>query len=961
MTIIKHSKKNLNLFFYICLFFFIASLSTTIAWSIEPVKISEQDTALDLSRAIKIKKSEENSIQISTAPSADGIVRRIEIQSSDTKKNHLWAVFSIANPTNEQLDRWLVAPHYRLVGSGIWRPDLGINRIKAITPSEGFALDKIQSDVSDIFSVTINPGAVITFAAELNSESLPQLYLWQPEAYKDSLNSYTLYHGIILGIAGLLTLLCSILFLIRGTWLFPATAAFSWSVFIYICVDFHFINKIFNIAASHEPFWRAISEVSLTATLGLFLITYLQINHWYKKLRYAPIFTIFALIIVIFLTLSHPIFMAGIARISLGLITLLGILLIIFFSFRAYDKAIMLIPSWLLLTFFIIVAYLCVVDRLDNDIIQPALSGILVLFVLTLTFTVIQYAFAQSSFHQGLFTKTEKKALAVLGAQDRVWDWNVIDDKLSIDPDLSYYLGSAAYHLEGKISNWIKGIHFDDRELFNTLLKNIISNKNGQLKQNLRLLADDNNYYWFRLRARPVISSDQTITHCIGTLLNITEQKISEERLLKDAIYDNLTRLPNRQLLLDRIQKLIYLANIHKNIQPVIFVIDFDNFQKINQTHGTITGDNFLRIMAKRLGRVVKSEETLSRLNGDRFAMTIIRNLNAREITEFTNHIQDILSANVKIGDLILKSSVSIGLSIWSFQKQDAEEFLNEANLAMLIAKRNNGNQAIAYRPDFKSFGLDRDHLKRDLEKAIKEGELKVEYQSIISFESAKIVGFEALAKWEHPRYGTLSALDFVSTTENQNLALPFSIFLLEQIAKDLSKLQDLFLKNDYFVSFNLPTSDSLTNEFILKVKAILLRHSFKPGCIKIEVSEDVLMNNPEQADLLLNQLKDLGFHIILDHFGRGHSSLSYLLRYNFDFIKLSSILIQTEVEQKNKLLKAIIHLAHDLNIKIIAEGIDTKEKAQLLQELNCDYVQKISKNRPLPINEIIALLKNDA
>ncbi len=191
------------------------------AFAVEPIKIARDDMALDLSGAVEIYRNQGENFQVSTAPGADGIVRRIEVEANDARSTGDWAVFALANTTDQQLDRLIVAPHFRLVNSGIFWPDLGSTRIAAITPSEGFALDRQTSPDADVFRVTLNPGTVITFIAELASPKLPQVYLWDPEAYKDSVNSYTLFRGIVIGIAGLLALFLTILFVVKGTSMFP--------------------------------------------------------------------------------------------------------------------------------------------------------------------------------------------------------------------------------------------------------------------------------------------------------------------------------------------------------------------------------------------------------------------------------------------------------------------------------------------------------------------------------------------------------------------------------------------------------------------------------------------------------------------------------------------------------------------------------------------------------------------
>ena len=162
-------------------------------------------------------------------------------------------MFALANNGDEQIDRLLVAPHFRLAGSGLFWPDLGASRIASITPSQGFAPDRQPSQEADVFRVTLDPGAVVTFVAELRTLDLPQLYLWDSDAYKDSVNSYTLYRGIVLGISGLLALFLTIVFVVKGTAMFPATAALAWSVLVYLCIDFGFWNRVINVVAGERP------------------------------------------------------------------------------------------------------------------------------------------------------------------------------------------------------------------------------------------------------------------------------------------------------------------------------------------------------------------------------------------------------------------------------------------------------------------------------------------------------------------------------------------------------------------------------------------------------------------------------------------------------------------------------------------------------------------------------------
>ena len=235
------------------------------ARAVEAVNVRTDAAAIDLTDAVDLQHTEGDRIQVSTAPGADAIVRRIEVRAREAGKN--WAVFALANNGDEQIDRLIVAPHYRMVGSGLIWPDLGRSRIVYITPSSGDPPERQDSADADVFRVTLDPGTVITFVAELRTPNIPQLYLWEPDAYKDKVNSLTLYQGIVIGIAGLLALFLTILFVVKGSVMFPAAAALGWAVLVYIGIDFGFWNKVFDMSAGAERIWRASGEAILAATL----------------------------------------------------------------------------------------------------------------------------------------------------------------------------------------------------------------------------------------------------------------------------------------------------------------------------------------------------------------------------------------------------------------------------------------------------------------------------------------------------------------------------------------------------------------------------------------------------------------------------------------------------------------------------------------------------------------------
>src|ERR1700726_3879180 len=300
------------------------------ARALDAVSVRSDAPAIDLTAVLDHQHSDSDRIQVSTAPGTDGIVRRIEVRAREGGQN--WVVFALANNTDDQLDRLIVAPHYRIVSSGLLWPDLGLSRIATITPSTGDRPERQESATAGLFRITLDPGAVVTFVAELRTDKLPQLYLWEPDAYKDKVNSFTLYQGIVIGISGLLALVLTILFVVKGSFMFPAAAALAWAVLVYVGVDFGFWGKVFDMSAGAERVWRASGEAILAATLLVFLFAYLNLNRWHVRYAHIAIAWLAFLGALVPVRLVDPSISAGIARLSLLFVSIAGFALVIYLA-----------------------------------------------------------------------------------------------------------------------------------------------------------------------------------------------------------------------------------------------------------------------------------------------------------------------------------------------------------------------------------------------------------------------------------------------------------------------------------------------------------------------------------------------------------------------------------------------------------------------------------------------------
>ena len=363
------------------------------AGAVEAVNVHQGTAAIDLTEAVEWYRTDTAELTVSAAPGADGIVQRMDVRARQGGSTSHWAVFALTTTGTEQLDRLIVVPHYRMVGSGLHWPDLGLSRVVAIT-SSGERPERQDNATADIFRVTLDPGSVMTYVMELRTDRLPQLYVWDPDAYKDRTNSMTLFYGIVIGIAGLLALVLTILFVVKGSAMFPAAAALAWAVLVYIGIDFGFWGKVFELSVDAERIWRACGEAVLAATLVVFLFAYLNLNRWHVRYAHITLAWLVFLGALVAVALFNPPVASGIARLSLLAVAVLGFSLVVYLSLHGYDRAVLLIPTWLLLVVWVFAAGMAVTGVLTNDIVGPALLGGLVLIVMLIGFTVMQHAFA---------------------------------------------------------------------------------------------------------------------------------------------------------------------------------------------------------------------------------------------------------------------------------------------------------------------------------------------------------------------------------------------------------------------------------------------------------------------------------------------------------------------------------------------------------------------------------------
>jgi diguanylate cyclase (GGDEF)-like protein len=464
------------------------------------------------------------------------------------------------------------------------------------------------------------------------------------------------------------------------------------------------------------------------------------------------------------------------------------------------------------------------------------------------------------------------------------------------------------------------------------------------------LRAADGHYLWFLLKARPVVGSDGEVVRLVGTLTDVTDFKNAEERLLFDAVHDNLTGLPNRELFIDRMEAVFAFARSDPQVKPSVIVIDLDRFKQVNDSVGIAVGDSILLTIARRLGRLLKPQDTLARLSGDQFALILISEKEPARIVAFAETMRRTLRAPIAFNDREIFLTASIGLALAENQPHRTEEVLKDAELAMYHAKRIGGDRIEIFKPAMRSRKTDRLTMESELRRAIEREEIKVLYQPIVRLEDRAIAGFEALARWDHPKMGRLSPAEFISIAEEIGLIVDLGLFVLDHTAKQLALWQAANRGGEpVFASVNVSSRQLLRHDLIQDLRGVLGRTTLARGTLKLEITESLVMENPEHAAQILTRIRELGAGLSLDDFGTGHSSLAYLQRFPFDTIKIDQSFVRTTARgTRPVILRSIIAMAHDLGMEVVAEGAETDSDAVELYQLGCEYAQGFAFGEPM-------------
>jgi diguanylate cyclase (GGDEF)-like protein len=416
-------------------------------------------------------------------------------------------------------------------------------------------------------------------------------------------------------------------------------------------------------------------------------------------------------------------------------------------------------------------------------------------------------------------------------------------------------------------------------------------------------------------------------------------------------------------LFLDRLDAVLGFAKTDTTMRPTVMVIDLDRFKQVNDSVGMAVGDSILLTLARRLGRLIKPQDTLARLSGDQFGLLLLSERESARITAHAETIRKTLRAPITFRDREIFLTGSIGMTLGGEEPQRGEEVLKDAELAMYHAKRGGGDRIDVFKPAMRARKADRLSIESDLRRALERDEITILYQPIIRLEDRSVAGFEALARWNHPKLGRMSPVEFISIAEETGLIVELGLFVLDRTARQLSTWQrTLRQREPLFASVNISSRQLLRHDLIQDLRTVLARSPLARGSLKLELTESVVMENPEHAAQMLHRIRELGAGLALDDFGTGYSSLSYLQRFPFDTIKIDQSFVRTTSKgTRPVILRSIITLAHDLGMDVVAEGAETDSDAVELFQLGCEYAQGFVFGEPMSAERARTLLAPEA
>ena len=542
----------------------------------------------------------------------------------------------------------------------------------------------------------------------------------------------------------------------------------------------------------------------------------------------------------------------------------------------------------------------------------------------------------------------ERYALVVQATNDGFWDWDLIADTVHFSPRWIEMLGLSEEKVEPSINSWLDRVYSEDRARVEAEFDSHLSGVTPQFETELRMLHADGSYRWMLCRGLAVKNSAGRLHRLAGSLTDITEGKVA----------DALTGLPNRVLFQERLQKCVERHTRDQKSRFALLYLDLDNFKLVNDGLGHEIGDRLLVSVARRLeGSVRSGEAFVSRLGGDEFAVLLE---NVQDIQDASRAAERILIGLAEPfalgGGREVFASVSCGISMASEVNRESADMLQEADTAMYQAKEQGKSCFKVFDPRMKTDVKRRLKIENELRRAVERDEFVLHYQPIVSMATGGLVGFEALVRWQNPETGLISPAEFIPIAEDTGLIIPIGRWVLAEACRQMAEWRATDSRFDgIMMSVNLSSRQLSDTDLVSDVSSVLIDTGLPAKDIILEVTESTIIENQDAGARTLNRLRQCGVNVAIDDFGTGYSSLAYLHRLPLDTLKIDQSFVDrmTHSDDNHSIILTIVALANRLQLKVVAEGIETQKQQELLNAMGCQLAQGYFFSPPIPADKV--------
>jgi len=561
---------------------------------------------------------------------------------------------------------------------------------------------------------------------------------------------------------------------------------------------------------------------------------------------------------------------------------------------------------------------------------------------------------------EALRESEQRYALAAQGANDGLWDWNLVDNNVYYSARWKSMIGYQEHEIGESPEEWLGRIHDADRDRVAEEIAAHQKRSTPHFESEHRMLHRDGTFRWVLSRGLAVHDAAGKALRMAGSLTDITEAKVS----------DPLTGLPNRLLFIDRLGRAIKHIKRRKDSIFAVLFFDLDGFKMINDSLGHLAGDQLLVGVSTRLEKSLRSSDTvarfgqgftMARLGGDEFTVLLEDLKDPNDAKKAADRLMKALTSPFSIGGKEVFTSVSIGIALSNSSYEEPEEILRDADTAMYRAKSLGKARYEVFDADMRASVMARLQLETDLRRAIDRQEFENYYQPIVSLASGEIVGFEALLRWQHPTRGMVGPHEFISVAEETGLIRDLGWWNLREACRQMAEWRKKFDSySQLTISVNLSAKQFVQRNLVEEIRLLLEEFRLPSQTLKLEITESTVMGDPAAAVKMLEEIKSLGISLAIDDFGTGYSSLSYLHRFPLDTLKIDRSFISGmdwEGNEGMEIARTILPMANNLRLDVIAEGVETAEQLESLIKLRCKYGQGYYFSRPLSAEGAAALL----